>query len=317
MGRGGGILFEKMLEISTGKYVKPFCADDIMRPNCLQKLVNYMEENPHIDFAFGNVEYVDEKGEDLHENWFHQRDGFSLENTETDLIRLYVVNGTSMLPYIGSIAKREVLKAIPYNYAFIMMFDMSIWLSLLCKNYKIGYLNELCANYRIHINQVSSIKKKKKALQISWFERSLFWEIILTIEDVDLVKAVFSDSPFNDKLKEKSDIPFYICLALFDKYQPMTYVLLSKMLNNKSYLSHVEKEFGYGVKELRARISKIHQEIEDKHSLRHFRNKYFYSRQPKDLNLWQLLFLMIRRSWFLITLRPIKTHFRKSKKYSA
>lgn len=51
---GSGLLTIEFLKVAQGKYTKPFCADDIMLPDCLEKLVNYMENNPDKDFAFGN-----------------------------------------------------------------------------------------------------------------------------------------------------------------------------------------------------------------------------------------------------------------------
>ena len=316
-GAGGGILFETMLNASKGKYVKPFCADDVMCSDCLEKLVNYMENNPNIDFAFGNLEYINNKNEDLNDNWFNQRQGFSIYNKEEDLIRLYVMNGISMLPYIGSIAKKDVLKSIKYNYTFIMMFDMSIWLSLLCKGYKIGYLEEIVTQYRIHENQVSTLEKERWALQVSWFERSVFWEILFTIEDVDFVKQIFPDNKFKEKLKDKKDIPFYITTSIFDSYHPMSYIALNKMLNNKEYQEYLENEFGFGVKELREKIGEIKTELLDNKSLKNLKNKYIYDKTPKDLKFWQLFYLIFHRLVYIITLKPIKRRLRKKdKKYS-
>ena len=89
LGAGSGILMEKALEIAKGKYFKPLCADDILREDGLRILVDYMENNPQIDFAFGNVEYIDVEGNDLNDNYFNSRPNFSIEYNEIDLIRCY------------------------------------------------------------------------------------------------------------------------------------------------------------------------------------------------------------------------------------
>ena len=281
-GAGGGILFETMLNASNGKYIKPFCADDAMRSDGLKELVNFMENNPNIDFAFGNLEYINDQNEDMNKNWFNQRPGFSVNNTETDLIRLYTVNNISMLPYIGSIVKTEALKNINYNYTFIMLFDMSIWLSLLCKGYKIGYLDKIISNYRIHTTQVSATGKEKWALQVSVYERSVFWEILFTIKDVEFIKKIFPDNAFHNKLKEIRDIPFYVATSLFSIYKPMTYIVLNKLFNDKEYLEHIENEFGWGIKELRAEIGIIYQ-------------KSKYEKTGTELKKHELFFLFIKK----------------------
>ena len=249
-GAGGGILFEAMLSITKGKYVKPFCADDIMSPGCLEELISYMENNKNIDFAFGNLEYFDSNGNDLNHNWFDNREGFSFSNDEVALIKLYI-NGISSLPYIGSIIKTSALKTIEYDKSLVMMFDMSIWLSLLCKGYRIGYVNEIVAEYRIHDGQVSGKKNSKKAFQMSWFERSIFWEKLFLIDDIELAKRVFLENKFCIKLKQQKDIPFFIAVSLFYQYSPMSYMFLNKLLNNNNYLQHIKREFGFGIKEFR------------------------------------------------------------------
>jgi len=44
----GSLNFRKLLEISTGKYIKLFCADDIMMPDCLKKQIKVLENNNYV-----------------------------------------------------------------------------------------------------------------------------------------------------------------------------------------------------------------------------------------------------------------------------
>ena len=135
-GAGGGMIISKFLENAKGKYVKLFCADDVMYPNCLENLVNYMEKHPEKDFIFGNVEYIDENNKPTGENWFKNRAGFSIENDEAGCLLTYF-KGCSILPYIGSFCKKELFSTIKIDKTSIMTLDMSIWVLFLIKDYKI------------------------------------------------------------------------------------------------------------------------------------------------------------------------------------
>ena len=106
-----GLMLIEFLKIAKGKYVKLLCADDIIEKDGLETLVNYMESHPEKDFAFGNMEYVDEQGNDLHENHFNEKEGFSLDNDEIKCLQLFS-QGISFLPYPACIIKREILLII-------------------------------------------------------------------------------------------------------------------------------------------------------------------------------------------------------------
>ena len=120
-------MFDEMLKVAQGKYIKPLCADDVLRKDGIKILVDYMETHPEKDFAFGNVEYISVEGSDLRDNWFESREYFSADYDEVDLMRLYS-KGISCLPYIGSIIKKSVLARISVNKTFVMMFDVSLLL---------------------------------------------------------------------------------------------------------------------------------------------------------------------------------------------
>ena len=51
LGAGSGILMLEFLKLAKGKYTKQYCADDIMNANCIEVLVNYLEDNPNKDIV--------------------------------------------------------------------------------------------------------------------------------------------------------------------------------------------------------------------------------------------------------------------------
>ncbi len=314
---GGGLLMTKFLEQAKGKYVKFLCADDMLLDDGLSILVDYMESHPDIDFAFGNLNYINENGRSLGKDFFSNREYFSVDNTEADCIRLYS-KGYSFLPYIGSIAKRQIFNNITINKTIIMTFDMSLWLSLLCKGYKIGYIEQLIGNYRIHKEQASAIQKRRQAEMLSSHEWGIFWKIFLTIESVDLAKEVWPESDLAEKLTRKEDIPFFVAYMLFDFWiiSQEIYAYIASLLDDDCKRQYLIETFGFGVRELRkACLNKLQTNNSAKmNSLKKYKTK-LYMKGVKDLNLLDMIYLAFRKFINLITLRPLFKLFKK-KNYS-
>lgn len=292
-GAGGGILVDAFLQQSRGKYIKFFCADDKLTETGLFQLVSYMEENKEVDFAFGDLSYINTDSILTGQTWSNNRKEFSFTFDEIDYIRQYC-NGISSLPWVGSIVKRESLSKISINKTFVMLFDMSIWLSLLCNGCRIGFVNSSVALYRIHDGQVSSPLAKEKVLNYSYFEHKLFWKYFLTISDVELVKKIWPNSRFNNNLNDKQDIPFVVAYNLFinRKFseQSVQYLMDSLNTNYKYY----ETKLGYGVKELRDDILSFIPKTTNVQS------KKISDKNPKELSFNELNYLIFRKIFHTI-----------------
>ena len=312
-GAGGGLIFEAMLNAAHGKYIKTLCADDMLRSDGLETLVNFMESHQNIDFAFGDAQYVDERGRDLHDDWFHQRSGFSIDDKEPDLIRKYA-NGIAMLPYIGNISKREIFNNIEINKTFVMMFDISLWLQLLCRGYHIALINKPVAKYRIHSGQISSVDKEALCGYICWFEGCSFYEYLMDINDVDLAKKVFPNSKYVKQLKDVRDIPFFVAYEMFNKYKPVFDMPLNKMLNDDETREHLMKTFGFGVKELRDLRKSDFYQCNIQQVKESWKQKTYHT-NPADIGILGLSFLLLREIFKIVSFDRFR-HKKKNKKYS-
>lgn len=312
-GAGGGLVFSAMLNVASGKYIKTLCADDMLKPDCLEIMVDFMESHPEVDFAFGDVEYIDDKGYDLHGSWFKSRDGFDIQDKEPDLIRKYA-SGISMLPYVGNISKRKIFDNIQIEKTFVMMFDMSLWLSFLCCGSKCAFINKQIVNYRIHSGQISSVDKEVISGLICLRESQYFYHILLNINNVDLAKEVFPKSKYVKQLKNVNDIPFFVAYEMFNRQKPMFDAELSRMLNDDKTREHLMKTFGFGIKELRdLRKDDFNKNKQLKKQKENIKQKV-YNTSPANLGLSGLFFLILRKLFKYVTLDHFRHH--KKKKYS-
>ena len=256
-GAGTGLIMKKFLEIAKGEYVKPFCADDVMHPNCLADLVEYMDKNSEIDFAFGNVEYIDKESNSKKKNWFESRYAFSTNNDEIDCLKLFY-NGIGFLPYIGSIITKKAMQSIDIDVSFMALFDMSIWLKLLIKKYKIGYLDKIVAGYRIHENQLTSLSNERKIFACCDFEFLEFGRLFFEINDENIIKKVFKNNIYIEKINEWNDLDknFILAYELFrsDVYlhRVVGYSTLYGFIQNSKTRKYLEEKFNFGIREFRS-----------------------------------------------------------------
>lgn len=321
---GTGWIVGEFLKKAKGKYIKLFCADDMLRKDGLELLVDYMENHPEKDFAFGNMNYVDENGKDLNANHFDVREGFSRDLNEVDAIRLYA-KMLSVLPYPSSIAKKEIFDHLFINKALAYTFDVSLWCSLLCSGYKFGLIDKLVVDYRISKNQASSLEKQQRAFQVCGFEWHTFWNVFLLIKDIDLLKRVFPNNKYIEKVTRAEDVPFCIATEFFTYYnyqfRVAAYLCLSDLLNNDEKRQYLEEQFGYTLRNLRLGClgifeenTKIEEDVkDDKKELSGFKRfkTCLFQKTPKKLNIVELLFLFVRKVF--ISLNPIKSYRHKKK----
>ena len=279
-GAGGGLVVEEFLNVARGEYVKFFCADDIMRSDCLAKLVGHMNSHPGLSLAFGDLEYVDISGKDLGAHWFAARPGFSANLTEVDCLRL-LVDGCSFLPWIGSIVRRSVLLEIELDATMVMMFDMSIWAQLLLKGCRLSFVESVVASYRVHDGQVSSFERQAEASVLSQCERQVFFRRFQACCDVALVKAVFDGNEFIRRIQTEADIPLAVALRYIanDKYAIWAYQYIHDFLQDPAKRAEAELRMGITVAGFRDLIRNHSDAPRKKSAWVRFRDRWLRNRR--------------------------------------
>ena len=269
-GAGTGILVLKFLQEAKGKYIKLFCADDVMPHDALYHLVSYMDKNPEIDFAFGDMlDYVGNSDSfqiNTSSSWFEniliprkkvERQNEVYVANLNNIYRDYMNCVTDFpLPYPANIIRRNALENIEINKSFIMMFDMSLWFSLLLNNKKIGFCKKVVTYYRRHNEQMSSMLHINKNLIVISYEKKNFIELSFLIKDISLLKKIFPNE--NNVRRLNSDDIKYIPFVLAEIYSRFddrnisskACDVLFHILNSDLYFD-IEKKFHYTIKDYR------------------------------------------------------------------
>lgn len=282
-GAGGGLVLSEFIRVARGEYLKFFCADDIMRPDCLTALVAHMESHGELSFAFGNLGYVDVRGKDLGSNWFASRPKFSTSLTEVDCLTQFST-GYSFLPWIGSIVRRTALAEIKLDATMTMMFDMSIWVQLLLKGYRLGFVEAIVASYRLHDGQVSALGRQSEVCCLSHYERQVFFRYFQDCRDMALVKRVFADDGFVRRIRSAEDIPLAVALRYIvaDRYAIWAYQYVHDVLQDSERRAEAEERMGLTVAGFRD-LLRSHIELPRKRSRWvSFRDRWLRFGRPKE-----------------------------------
>lgn len=307
LGAGSGMLILEFLKVASGKFAKLFCADDLMRPDCLEKLVGYMLKHPETDVAFGDMEYVDAKGDSLGTRWSLRRPHFEFGKAPEDSLHL-LFDSISFLPYPCSIAKTDVLRKAEIDKSMIMLLDVSLWANLIIDGAKIDLIPELIVNYRIHGKQTSAVKNESLSARRYYFEALKYYDIFYRIRSVKLIKAICPESPFAGKLNAEEKRPeifkFIIahhCLKSPNKACAANgYAHMHDLMQDDNARKSISGEFNFGIREFREIYS----------------NSVLFPNSPKQVGFWELLYLLLRRLWIIVTFKEVKRKWRRRKMLS-
>lgn len=309
LGAGGGALLYEFLKVAKGEYLKLFCADDVMHPDCLATFIEYMKLNPHIDVVFGNIQYIDEHTKKINADWFSNRRYFNINDQNDDILHKFG-QCKSFLPYIGSFIKKDAFLNITLNRTYIMVFDMSIWVEMLLNEQNFAFLDKIVAFYRIHNNQVSSAKNSEKVSTASFYESIAYSDIFYSrAQNLKILKKICIDSPYLNNLEEcDKDLMEFVMAHYFlngghKSAQINAYYRLEKMFSNECLRKKIELKFSYGIAEFRKDYTGI-QSVSFK--------KRIYKKMPENLNFGDIMFLLLRNIWDIISLKNI----RKKKRYT-
>lgn len=330
LGAGSGYNIRRTLPFMQGKYLKLMCADDVLKPDCLQLLVECLENNPDKDIIFSNMDYVDENLESLNTTWEENIPKCDFHSNEKETL-LKFFKGYSHIAYPAAMMKLDAIKDISLNGTFIMLFDVSLWVRLLIKNKKIIFLPDATVDYRISANQMSSVHNAAKASRIGYFELFQLLNIYYEIKDVNLIKYL-CPCVYSKMLKpgDEEFIPFVLSyfFASVVKYDRCSYfkdqqsvreifglTRLYEILQDVEMSQKILDKFGFGIKEFR----ELYAFLPTPGTARKMNFKErIYSKPGKGLSIIQLLFLLIRRVFNAVNLpHQIKKRIKKHRKTQA
>lgn len=316
MGAGGALLILEFLKYAKGDYIKLFGADDILKPNYLEKMVEFASNNYDVDMFFADTEFIDGNGKFISgKKHSTTRNKFQFNNTPTYWIGLYL-QGVSSLPYTTCMIKASTFRESAYfNKTAIILQDVTLWLSMLVNGSRIAILDESLAYYRIHDGQISSWKHINLISQRSWYEYHIVSDLFYKIKDYKAFIEVFKNSKYINLLSYDDEdfykefiVAHYFLSGNAEFAKVNGYLHMHNLLQDDYKREKLEQRFNFGVKEFR----ELYSYIPPQKRLNWFTRQK--NKQGRNISLLGLFYLELRELMHIILLKKIKEKIRNKKK---
>ena len=136
--------YNKCIDKASGDYIELFGTDDLFEPQCLQKLVQVLDDHPNVVIATAAKRHIDTNGHIIRED--RPRNGSQLIASE-DAIRSNMTNLTNWI--ISPVMYRSKYKGTGLDLSVGIYSDLDYWVEIL-NHGDLFYVDEILFNYRVH-----------------------------------------------------------------------------------------------------------------------------------------------------------------------
>ena len=141
-----------MIKLAKGKYIARMDSDDISKNYRLNDQIKIFNNNPNIDFVFGDTMFIDFEGNEICRSWRPRKLSKILS----------LMDKVSYIPHPTVMIKKEVFDKFGcYNESCITGQDKELWERLIKENVNFFYLKTILLHYRINPQGVSFKKMEK------------------------------------------------------------------------------------------------------------------------------------------------------------
>ena len=216
--KGISIAMRNAVKVSKGKYIARCDSDDINELDRYEKQLKYLKENNYDVIglyvkSFGNGSEVAKKGMEKFMN-------LPIESYEDQAERIYIGSTIG-----GGIffAKADIVKKInPFHKDYGLVEDVYMYIMFHKNNCKLGMLNEVLYNYRVH-NSNTSLSGSRKHVIAKYFDvlfSCFYYEKLFNYKYIVIMKReaeeIFIKDVFKNKLNNFK--PIFVNEHIFKKF---------------------------------------------------------------------------------------------------
>ena len=151
--RGVSFAGQILLRNSCGNYFQLLGADDILLPSKISNQVLFLQKNDYFSMVYSNAYRIDKYGNRLDKNYFEFQKFESINSAKGPSGFLYnKLIHENFIPAPSFLAKRKELMDIGGYDTELRIEDWDLWLRV-SKNFKIGFIDSIDVEYRIHEKQ--------------------------------------------------------------------------------------------------------------------------------------------------------------------
>lgn len=139
--------WNKVICLARGRYVKMVCGDDYMRPDCLEKQGQALDENPSAALVASSRMVVSSNGRPLFARACYKKSGLY---PGREAVRQGLLTGTNTIgDPVAVMFRAEFLKVGLFESSVVYCTDIDLWLRILLHG-DLYFIAEPLAFYRIH-----------------------------------------------------------------------------------------------------------------------------------------------------------------------
>lgn len=264
-GAGGGIIVETFIKSARGQYLKLFCADDIMKVNCLEKLVQYLDSRPEKSVVFGDACFINKNSQRLNIKWSEYYKKFNFNDSDAEILHKYF-HKNSFLPLPASMFRRTAVDGLFIDKSIIMEFDQSLWIQMLLNGCSIGFINDTIVQYRHHEHQVSAPKKAEFIHRYDFYESIYRARLFFKVQTLSHLSVILADFPLLQKLNDSDKEFFAFAVACYYLsapecndiyYRVVGYEYIHDCMENPVIREKLQEKFDFGIAQFRALYQNI------------------------------------------------------------
>lgn len=166
------------ISAARGEYLKSIAADDLLLPECIEKNIKFIEENPEAQVVFSEIKRFSgsPKNRIFHGSYPDEENRSYFSKPAHEQFRGLVTEKFWGIPAPSLFAKTEILRDVfPYDEKYRFMEDFPEWCRLSRAGIKFYFFPEATVLYRVNSDSISSENKKTFYPLRLWETRRLFF----------------------------------------------------------------------------------------------------------------------------------------------
>jgi len=154
--------FNKCLKLAKGAYIIDLAADDVLKSDCIEKQLKGFEQSDYenLGIVYGNAEWINEKGDYIHDYFPTDASGKGIEKQPTGGIYINLLNGKTKLCSISALTKRSVFDQLNGYDENLAYEDYDLWIRA-ARIFNFDYVDEILVQKRILDNSMYTLLIQK------------------------------------------------------------------------------------------------------------------------------------------------------------
>lgn len=167
---------------ASGTWVKPLAGDDILRPDAIEKYVQYMEAHPQVTYLFGKMLAFGDNSKDItsFNNDILVYDFFN-DSAKEQYHRLMNNKCYIPAPTFFYNRKQYLEDGISNDESIPMLEDWPKWVNITKRGHRVYLLDSITVNYRIHnsaISKTTGLSKFSKSQMLFYIKYQFRYNIL-------------------------------------------------------------------------------------------------------------------------------------------